>query len=206
MDIILYNILVGFCALLFGYLFGSIPCGVIVGKVFYHRDPREEGSKNSGGTNVGRLMGKKAGLIVIFLDMVKCVIPLIVVWAIFKFSPLLATFEANLGQAMWDDGIFYIYLTPIGVSIGHCWPVFANFKGGKAVANFGGYGLATSWFTSLFGFGAFFITLKIKKYVSLGSIMAGIFSIIAAWGMFALQFVLPESFHHRRQKRLYAEQ
>ncbi len=196
MDIILYNILVGFCCLFFGYLFGSIPCGVIIGKVFYHKDPRLEGSKNSGGTNVGRIMGKKAGLAVIFLDMLKCAIPVIVVWAIFKFSPLLATFEQNLGQAMWDNGVFYIYLTPIGVAIGHCWPVFANFRGGKAVANFGGYGLATSWFCSLIGFATFFVTLKLKKYVSLGSIMAAVTSIIAAWIMFGLQFWVPESFWH----------
>ena len=196
MDIILYNILVGFCTLFFGYIFGSIPTGVIIGKVFYKKDPRLEGSKNSGGTNVGRIMGKKAGLTVIILDMFKCAIPLVVVWAIFKFSSLLAVFESNLGQPMWDDGVFYLYLTPIGVALGHAWPIFAQFRGGKAVANFGGYGLATSWFCSLIGFGAFFLTLRIKKYVSLGSIMAAIFSIIAAWGMYVAQFFIEPSFYH----------
>ena len=196
MDIILYNIIIGLSTFLIGYFFGSIPTGVVLCKLIYHKDPRLEGSKNSGGTNVGRLFGKKMGLTVIILDMIKTAIPLIVVWSIFTFSPLKATFEANLGAKMFDDGILYIYLAPLGAAIGHCYPVFAKFKGGKAVATFGGFGLATSWFCSLIGFATFFVTLKLKKYVSLGSIMAAVTSIIAAWIMFGLQFWVPESFWH----------
>ena len=86
MDIILYNIIIGFVSLILGYFFGSIPTGIIIGKVFFHRDPRQEGSKNSGGTNVGRLFGKKIGLLVIILDMIKTIIPLIIVYSIIKFS------------------------------------------------------------------------------------------------------------------------
>lgn len=196
MDIILYNIIVGFCSLLIGYFFGSIPVGVILCKLIYGKDPRQEGSKNSGGTNVGRLFGKKMGVLVIVLDMIKTAIPLVGVWAIFTFSPLKATFEANLGAKMFDDGILYIYLAPLGAAIGHCFPIFAKFKGGKAVATFGGFGLSTSWFMSLIGFSTFFITLKAKKYVSLASISAGIAVIVFSWAVYALQFVIPESFWH----------
>ena len=196
MDIILYNIIIGLSTFLIGYFFGSIPVGVILCKLIYHKDPRTEGSKNSGGTNVGRLYGKKMGLAVIALDMIKTAIPLVAIWAVFAFSPLKETFEANLGQPIWDDGVLYIYLAPLGAAIGHCFPVFANFKGGKAVATFGGFGLATSWFTSLMGFGTFFIVLKAKKYVSLASISAGIAVIITVWVLYGLQFVIPESFWH----------
>ena len=196
MDIILYNIIIGISALLLGYFFGSIPTGVVLCKLIYHKDPRLEGSKNSGGTNVGRLFGKKMGVAVIALDMIKTAIPVLIVWSIFTFSPLKSTFEANLGAKMFDDGVLYIYLAPLGAAIGHCYPVFARFKGGKAVATFGGFGLATSWGCSLIGFSTFFIVLKLKKYVSLASISAGVSVIIFSWAMFALQFFVPESFWH----------
>ena len=196
MDIILYNILVALIVTIIGYLFGSIPNGIWIGKIFFHKDPRDYGSGNPGGTNVGRLFGKKMGLAVIILDMIKTAIPLIIVWSIFTFSPLKSVFEQNLGQPIWDDAVLYIYLAPLGAAIGHCYPVYAGFKGGKAVATFGGFGLATSWFCSLAGFGTFFIVLKAKKYVSLASISAGIAVIIFSWGIYALQFVIPESFWH----------
>ena len=196
MDIILYNIIIGLSTFLIGYFFGSIPTGVVLCKLIYHKDPRLEGSKNSGGTNVGRLFGKKMGVLVIVLDMIKTASPLVVVWAVFTFSPLKEVFLQNLGQPMWDDGVLYIYLAPLGAAIGHCFPVYANFKGGKAVATFGGFGLATSWFCSLTGFGTFFIVLKAKKYVSLASISAAIATIVFAWGIYVLQFFIPESFWH----------
>jgi len=196
MDIIVYNIIIGLSTFLIGYFFGSIPTGVILCKLIYHKDPREDGSKNSGGTNVGRLFGKKMGLAVIFLDMIKTAVPLVVVWSILTFSPLKSAFANNLGAPMFDDGVLYIYLAPLGAAIGHCYPVYAKFKGGKAVATFGGFGLSTSWFLSLTGFGTFFIVLKAKKYVSLASISAGIATIIFSWGLYAFQFVAPESFWH----------
>ena len=196
MDIILYNIIIGLSTFLIGYFFGSIPTGVILCKLIYHKDPRQEGSKNSGGTNVGRLFGKKMGLTVIILDMIKTAIPLVAIWLVFAFSPLKEVFEQNLGQKMWDDGVLYIYLAPLGAAVGHCYPVFARFRGGKAVATFGGFGLATSWFCSLMGFGTFFIALKSKKYVSLASISAAIAVIIFSWGIYILQFFIPENFWH----------
>ena len=75
--------LILFAVLIVGYLFGSIPCGVIVSKIFFHYDIRDFGSHNSGGTNAGRVMGKKFGLLVIFLDMLKLFIPYFTVWLLF---------------------------------------------------------------------------------------------------------------------------
>lgn len=196
MDIILYNIVVGFTALLLGYFFGSIPFGVILCKLIYKKDPRLEGSKNSGGTNVGRLFGKKLGLTVIILDGIKTAIPLIIAWAVITFSGLRGFFEQNLGQPMFTNGVLYIYLAALGAAIGHCYPIFAGFRGGKAMAAFAGFGLATSWFVFVIGLAAFFITLKIKKYVSLGSMVCATVCSLVAWSIFGLQFVIHESFWH----------
>ncbi len=188
MDIILYNIVVGFCSLLFGYLFGSIPTGVIIGKVFFHRDPRKEGSHNSGGTNVGRVFGKKAGIFVIIFDMLKCLIPTVSVWAIVKFSGL-ATLLAS--DAWTNFHVLYIYLAPLGVAIGHCWPIFAGFKGGKAVATFCGFIISSCWLGFLVGLIAFFTTLKIKKYVSLASIITAISATLLTWVLYILKVNVP---------------
>ena len=80
MDIILYNILVAILIIIIGYLFGSIPNGIWIGKLFFHKDPRDFGSGNSGGTNVGRVFGKKFGVIVIILDAAKAVVPLYLIY------------------------------------------------------------------------------------------------------------------------------
>lgn len=194
MDIILYNIIVGFVALILGYFFGSIPTGIIIGKVFFHRDPRLEGSKNSGGTNVGRLFGKKIGLICIILDMFKTIIPLIIVWTIIKLSTLNQTLIDNFGSGLWNNGVMYIYLAPLGAMIGHCYPVFAKFSGGKAVATVGGFVLATSWLLSIVGLLVFFIVLKLKKYVSLGSMLAVVAVILVSWAMIIVKYYGPVSF------------
>ena len=194
MDIILYNIIVGFVSLILGYFFGSIPTGIIIGKVFFHRDPRQEGSKNSGGTNVGRLFGKKIGLLCIILDMIKTVIPLIIVWSIIKFSSLNQVLIDNFGSGLWNNGVLYIYLAPLGAMVGHCYPVFAKFSGGKAVAAVGGFVLATSWLLSVVGLAVFFIVLKIKKYVSLGSMVTIVVVTLVAWVMVIVKYCAPVSF------------
>ena len=191
MDIILYNIIIGFACLILGYFFGSIPSGVILCKCFYHKDPRQYGSGNSGGTNVGRIFGKKMGLLVIFLDGIKTILPMLIVYFVFKYSELFSFFKDSLGTNIWNNGIFYIYLAPLGACIGHCYPIFANFNGGKAVASYAGFGLSTSWFTSLIGFATFGVVLKSTKYVSLSSILASLLGSIAAWIIFVFNLALP---------------
>ena len=98
-----------------GYLLGSIPFALVVGKVFYKKDIRNYGSGNLGGSNAGRVLGKKAGLSVMTLDILK------VTLAIF-----IASFFQNREVSMVVAGV--------AAAIGHCFPIFAKFKGGKAVA------------------------------------------------------------------------
>ncbi|QST01703.1 glycerol-3-phosphate 1-O-acyltransferase PlsY [Pontibacillus sp. ALD_SL1] len=140
------------------YIVGSIPSGLIVGKLGYNIDIREHGSGNLGGTNTFRVLGKKAGLIVTISDILKGTIAARIPWM----------FDADVNILI--IGIFAV--------IGHMYPIFAKFKGGKAVATSGGVILAVE--PLLFGVMllTFFIMLKISKYVSLSSIVTGIVTVI----------------------------
>ncbi len=145
--------------LIVGYLIGSIPWALIIGKTFYGVDIRTKGSGNLGGTNAGRVLGKKAGIIVILLDALKAFIVMVLVNAI---SPE------------------YIRYAGLAVCIGHCFPVFANFKGGKAVACSAGYILGLGLFvthdvvfTFVYPALVFVIVLCLTKYMSLAS-MSGL--------------------------------
>lgn len=140
------------------YLLGSIPSGLIVGKVFYGVDIREHGSGNLGGTNTFRTLGKKAGLIVTIADILKGTLAVSL--------PLL--FGSDMHQLI--AGIFAV--------VGHMYPIFAGFKGGKAVATSGGVLLGYAYPMFLFMFIVFFICLYITKYVSLSSMLAGIVAVI----------------------------
>ena len=159
MDVIYYTL-----AIIIAYLFGSVPWALVVGKVFYNVDVREHGSGNLGGTNAGRVLGSKAGAAVIILDVLKAFI----VVTIFSFiNPNLAVIA----------GMF--------ASLGHCFPIFANFKGGKAVATNYGYILSISLFVmhnTLIQFvlpiALFIVLLLAFKMVSLSSVVSLAFASI----------------------------
>lgn len=103
-----------------GYLIGSIPFALVIGKVFYNTDVREHGSGNLGGSNTGRVLGKKAGLSTMVLDLLKVT---------------LVVFLAK--WIVGDDTA--IALGALTAVFGHCYPLYAGFKGGKAVASMYGF-------------------------------------------------------------------
>lgn len=142
-NLIAINALVALGAALLGYLFGSIPNGVIVGRLLFHKDPREFGSKNSGGTNVARTMGRRYGVLVIFLDMLKALAPIFVTWAILTFTPLeqYMHWGAQVGYTTIGGAKTWYWLAGLFAAIGHCWPLYIRFKGGKAVASLHGHQL-----------------------------------------------------------------
>lgn len=142
---------------------GSIPVSLIVSKKIFKFDIRDYGSKNMGGTNVGRVMGKKWGVIVVFLDAVKTFLPVLVV-------SLLAKDIKNYQ--------IIVYATGFASLLGHCYPIFAGFKGGKAVACSYGFILATNIWLFFVTTLVFFIVLYVKKYVSLGSIVSVFFAFV----------------------------
>ena len=187
MDIILYNIIACLASLIFGYFLGSIPVGVILCRLFRGADPRESGSKNSGGTNVGRLFGMKLGAATIILDALKTIVPMIVVWVLVEFAGIKALFYSQPGGYLVHDGAIMILLAPLGATLGHCWPIYSDFRGGKAVASYTGFLLSTSWFSMIISFLIFGITLKKTKYVSLSSMVGAATASVLAWAMYFVQ-------------------
>lgn len=184
---IFYNLLIALCCLIFGYLVGSFPNAIVIGKIFFHQDPRNYGSGNAGGTNAGRLWGKKIGLLVIILDMVKTIAPLWIAWAILTQTGMKDwTYGGEI--LIWDAPLYY-YLTALGTAFGHCWPIYVHFKGGKAASNFMGVTLGTSWICFLFDI-FYFLILKIKKYVSLAGIIMAIIQIIVSWLLLGLAYIM----------------
>lgn len=141
--------------ILLGYLYGSIPFALVIGKVFYNTDVRESGSGNLGGTNAGRVLGKKAGISVIVLDALKAVI-------IFYLSSYLSL-KFNLNPDIK-------YIAGLACLFGHCYPIFAEFRGGKAVSTSLGYFLCIEPLYAVVAIVVFLLVLKISKYVSLSSI------------------------------------
>ena len=141
--------------ILLGYLYGSIPFALVIGKVFYNTDVRESGSGNVGGTNAGRVLGKKAGISVIVLDALKAVI-------IFYLSSYLSL-KFNLNPDIK-------YIAGLACIFGHCYPIFAEFRGGKAVSTSLGYFLCIEPLYAVVAIVVFLLVLKISKYVSLSSI------------------------------------
>jgi acyl-phosphate glycerol 3-phosphate acyltransferase len=143
--------------ILFSYLYGSIPFALVIGKLIYKVDVRDFGSGNLGGSNTGRVLGKKAGLACIILDISKCFVCVLITQVLTK---------------SWQLPDYGIYLSAVSCVIGHCYPIFANFKGGKAASVMFGYALAKSFFAFAVVGIVFLVVLKICKYVSLASIIA----------------------------------
>lgn len=147
--------------LLCAYLIGSIPSGLWIGKAFYKMDIREHGSGNLGATNTFRILGKKAGIIVTVMDVLKGTAAVLL--------PLLPFFQ--------ETTIHPLLLGAIAV-VGHMFPVFASFRGGKAVATSAGVLLGYTWPLFVILVFAFLITLKITKMVSLTSMIASMVALI----------------------------
>ncbi|NSL53325.1 glycerol-3-phosphate 1-O-acyltransferase PlsY [Calidifontibacillus erzurumensis] len=145
--------------LLLAYLLGSIPFALIVGKLGYGIDIREHGSGNLGGTNTFRVLGKKAGIIVTSADILK--------------GTLAASLPILFGQEP-----LHPLLVGLAAVIGHTYPIFAKFKGGKAVATSAGVLLFYDPILFISLIGVFFITLYISKYVSFSSMTAGVIGVI----------------------------
>lgn len=152
--------------LVIGYIFGMFQTGYIYGKL-HHIDIRDYGSHNSGTTNVSRVFGKKVGFLTFFLDAVKGLIALLLV----RLLCNLGVFDMSLAA---DGEAFRYVLTMyagLGVVLGHNYPFYMGFKGGKGIAASGGILLGMLHMPLFFICASlFFIVTLPSKYVSLGSI------------------------------------
>lgn len=155
---LLYTIAVGVIA----YLIGSINSSILISKAVTGKDIRKSGSGNAGATNMLRTMGKKYAIITLVIDILKGVVAL-----------LLAKLAISLGA--YDVSM---YIAGVAVVVGHNFPVFFGFKGGKGVATSLGVVLLLDWKIGLITLVIALAIMAISKYVSLGSIMAAAVFII----------------------------
>jgi glycerol-3-phosphate acyltransferase PlsY len=159
--------------LVLAYLLGSIPTSVWLGKAIKGTDLRMHGSGNAGTTNAFRVLGKPIGIIVLIVDMGK---------------GLLAVSLSHL-QSEMDTGSESLMILRIGLGvlavIGHIFPVFAGFKGGKGVATMAGVGLALHPFVALTAMGVYLLIFLISRVSALGSLLAVIS--YPVWMIFVFQ-------------------
>ena len=134
---------------LVAYLLGSIPSGLWIGQYFFQKDIRKFGSGNLGSTNAFRVLGTKAGSIVLFCDVFKGFLAMILAMTVFK-----------------QESLSPLWIASFAV-LGHTFPLFASFKGGKAVATFAGMILAYQPLLLLYGLIIFLVLLAITRMVSL---------------------------------------
>ena len=160
-------------SLILGYLFGSIPTGYLYAKA-KNINILEFGSKNPGSTNIGRALGKKSSHIVFVLDIIKIIIPILIL--IIYTSHFLIILDISflkyfLSKTL-ESKLIIIY-TGLGGIIGHCFPIYSKFKnGGKGISCTMGCILCFSPIYAILLFLIYKIVSKITKYVSLGSIIA----------------------------------
>ena len=135
---------------LFGYLLGSVPTGYLVGRAF-GVDVREVGSGNIGTANVLRAAGKWAAILTLVGDMLKGLLPVV--------AARLAT-----------DNVWFHAVVAFAAVVGHCWPVFLRFKGGKAVATGAGTSIGLAPVVGLGLFAFWWVVVLVSRYTSLGAI------------------------------------
>lgn len=148
--------------ILAAYLLGAIPTSIWIGKRFYHLDIREHGSGNAGATNTIRVLGWKPGIPVLLFDIFKGWLAVNLIYLSRLYTP--------------DTDAFVSFQILLGVAatLGHIFPVYAQFKGGKGVSTLVGIVLAIDPLSTGICFAVFILVLMITKYVSLSSLIAGL--------------------------------
>lgn len=165
--------------IILSYLIGSIPFGIVIGKGICHIDIREHGSKNIGSTNAIRVLGKKVGFLVFFCD-------------VFKGMAVIILLKVLDMQNIWTSPIEYFFYGAVAI-LGHCFSIFLNFKGGKAIATSLGVVLILTPLPAVACLIIFLIILYTTGYVSLASTGATITVIVTTWILYAIG-IEPTSF------------
>lgn len=150
--------------IVFAYLIGSIPTSVWVSRRFFGIDIREYGSGNAGATNTYRVLGSKWGTFVMIVDMLKGV----AATSLYILLPKYAGIDHELARTNFMLGL------GLGSVLGHIFPIWANFKGGKGVATLFGMAIAMQPLVALCCTGVFLLVLFLTRFVSLSSILASV--------------------------------
>ena len=143
-----------FLEALVGYLLGSISFSVILTKIRYKKDVRDEGSGNAGATNVARVFGMKAGLFTLLFDILKMVIPM------------------TMGYFL--NGAWGVTVAGMAGIIGHCFPIYFGFRGGKGVSVAATIAMFIDWRVTVLSLLVFIISVAISRIVSISSCLAAL--------------------------------
>ncbi|MDD5127153.1 MAG: glycerol-3-phosphate 1-O-acyltransferase PlsY [Dehalococcoidales bacterium] len=154
---------------LIGYLLGAIPFGLIIGKRYARTDIRQYGSGKTGTTNVLRIAGKKAALLVCLLDLAKGGLAVFIAGVIFGTEYLIIN-----DFSLWWLARSGQVVAALAAVAGHTWPIYVKFKGGRGVATYLGALLVLCPPAGLFGGEILLIGAGLTKYVSLGSIAGAV--------------------------------
>jgi acyl phosphate:glycerol-3-phosphate acyltransferase len=162
------------------YLWGSLPAGYWMGKLLRGRkfDIRQHGSHKIGAANVQRVLGTIPGLIVLFFDISKGVVP-----------ALLATFVPFFYGGSWG-----ILVAGLAALLGHCFPIFIGFRGGRGVMTEGGVFLVISPLIFVIGIGTGVVTIGISRYVSLGSLIGNLVTLACGIAFYVIGLAHPDFF------------
>jgi glycerol-3-phosphate acyltransferase PlsY len=148
--------------IILSYLTGAFPSAVLIGKIFFKTDVREFGSGNAGATNTFRVLGKKAGIPVLILDIFKG-------WLAVNYIFFISSLSNNLDLVFEQQLVF-----GIAAVIGHLFPIYTGFRGGKGIATLLGLLVGIQPIAALMSSLVFIIVFFISRYVSLSSIFAAI--------------------------------
>ncbi|MFP4025521.1 MAG: glycerol-3-phosphate 1-O-acyltransferase PlsY [Thiohalospira sp.] len=156
------HIVVNILITILAYLLGSIPTSIWISRSFFNIDIRDYGSGNAGATNTFRVLGIKAGIVVFIVDILKGFLAVNLIYLTDYYIP--------------DSGDYINIQLLLGIAamLGHIFPIYAGFKGGKGVATLFGVICAISLYPTLIMAGIFVLTLVITRYVSLSSMISGL--------------------------------
>lgn len=160
------EIIIVVCVVLSSYFIGSVSSAVIISKLMSGKDIREEGSGNAGATNMLRVHGKGAGALTLVCDILKGVIAILLSMLFDMWLKSAAPDSIFIGNLAYIAGFFAV--------IGHDFPIFFKFRGGKGVATSLGVVLMLNWKIGLIVLALALIIMIVSRYVSLGSIMAAV--------------------------------
>lgn len=164
MNVLHMQILLSFFFPLFGYLLGSLPFSIWVTRFVKHVDVRDAGSGHATTTNTIRQAGFGWGVLVLILDIAK------------GFIPTCLALHVGRDATWYPQGIptYIIPLTAAFTVVGHCWPVFAQFRGGMGLAAFGGALLAVNWFSFFIALGLLLVLMLVLRHSARATVVAGV--------------------------------
>ena len=161
--------------LIIAYLLGSVASAVWIGKIFYHLDVREFGSGNSGATNAFRVLGKPAGITVLLIDTAKG-------WLSVNMAYLLQYLDLTHYIPGTSPYVDLQLALGIAALLGHIFPIYVGFRGGKGIATLLGIILAIHPYAALYSLIVFVVVFLVTRYVSLSSMVASLsFPIVVIW-------------------------